>query len=124
MINTEEFEEILSNELKKITADLEIIAVKDPVSNDWVAVPISEELMSADPNSEADGVEEWNERRAILAQLEIRHRNIKRALEKINNGTYGFCEISGEPIEVERLRANPAARTNLANLDREKELAL
>ena len=47
-----------------------------------------------------------------------------RALQKIKAGAYGVCEISGEPIEVERLAANPAARTTLANADREKELPL
>ena len=89
-----------------------------------MAIPDKADLGNADENVEADAVEEWNGRRALMAQLEIRYRNIKRALEKIANGTYGICEISGEPIEEERLHANPAARTNLANIDREKELPL
>ena len=38
-------------------------------------------------------------------------------------GTYGSCEISGEAIEVERLEANPAARTCKAHIEREAELA-
>lgn len=124
MTNTDQFKTILSDELTKITKELETIAIRDSISDDWVAVPISEELMTADPNSEADAVEEWNERRAVLSQLEVRYRNIKRALEKIDSDTYGICEISGEPIEIERLKANPAARTNMANLDRESELVL
>ena len=124
MSQHEEFQIQLEAELKSITAELSTIAVNSPDSDDWVSIPDSEELGNADENVEADAVEEWNERRAVLAQLEIRYRNIKRALQKITDGTYGICEISGKEIETERLQANPAARTNLANMDRVKELTL
>ena len=124
MSQYEEFQIQLESELKLITAELKTIAVNSPDSDDWVAIPDSAELGNADENVEADAVEEWNERRAILAQLEIQYRNIKRALQKITDGTYGICEISGNIIETERLHANPAARTNLANIDRERELSL
>lgn len=119
-----EFKTLLLAELELITKELNTVAVNNPDSDDWVAVPDKEKVDVADPNVEADEVEEWNERRALMAQLEIRYRNIKTALQKISNGTYGICEISGQPIEIERLQANPAARTNLANIDREKELPL
>lgn len=124
MSQHEEFKHQLEIALAKITTELETIATKNSESGDWVAVPVAGDLGNADENVEADVVEEWNERRALLAQLEIRYRNIVRALEKIENGTFGVCEISGQPIEKERLQANPAARTNLANIDREKELPL
>lgn len=122
MSQHEEFKNRLEEELNLITKELETIAVKNPATDDWNAVPVVEELGNADPNVEADVVEEWNERQALMAQLEIRYRNIKIALQKISDGTYGTCEISGQPIEIERLQANPAARTNLANIDREREL--
>jgi RNA polymerase-binding transcription factor DksA len=35
---------------------------------------------------------------------------IDAALDRIRNGTYGICEISGEPIEAERLAAIPWTR--------------
>lgn len=35
---------------------------------------------------------------------------IDDALKRIENGTYGFCEYSGEPIKIERLKALPWAR--------------
>ena len=41
--------------------------------------------------------------RRLLAQIE-------RALEKLDRGTYGVSEESGEPIGIERLRAIPWAR--------------
>jgi len=119
-----EYKTRLETELQEVEAELKTIAVEDPHTGDWVAIPVGEDLQTADENDEADAVEEWDTRRAILAQLEISHRNIKLALQKIVDGTYGICEISGEPIEEERLQANPAARTNIANRDREKELPL
>ncbi|MCB9815461.1 hypothetical protein H6785_02710 [Candidatus Nomurabacteria bacterium] len=124
MTKNAKFKTILETELASLTTELKTIAKRSPNSDDWVAVPVAEDLKTADDNVEADAVEEWNERRASLAQLEIRYRNIKRALEKIANGTFGICEISGEPIEIERLNTNPAARTNLANIDRERELVM
>lgn len=123
-MSQEEFKSQLESELNKIIQELETIATLDPSTDDWIAVPVAEDLRSADENVESDAVEEWNERRAVLAQLEIRYRNIKRALDKISKGTFGICEISGQEIEHERLVVNPAARTNLANIDREKELPL
>ncbi len=124
MANSSEFKNVLESELKIVTAELGRIAVNNTKSNDWVAVPVGDDLKTADPNDEADAIEEWNERRAAMNQLETRYRNIVRALEKIDEGLYGVCEISGQEIEIERLRANPAARTNLANLEKESELLI
>lgn len=124
MSQHEPFKTKLETELEKITAELSGIAEQNSETGDWVAVPLTTEMGDADENVQADMVEEWNERRALVAQLETRYRNIIRALKKIEGGTYGTCEISGEPIETERLEANPAARTTLANADREKELPL
>lgn len=59
----------------------------------------------------ADRTEEYDTRRAELAELEGRWNDIRDALKKIDAGTYGVCEVSGEPIEEDRLIANPAART-------------
>ncbi len=39
---------------------------------------------------------------------------IDEALNRINNGTYGICEISGQPIESERLQAIPWTRFSAA----------
>ena len=36
-------------------------------------------------------------------------RQIDRALEKIEEGTYGVCDISGEAIPIKRLEAVPYA---------------
>lgn len=38
---------------------------------------------------------------------------IDAALQRIEDGTYGVCEVDGTPIEFERLEALPWARTHL-----------
>jgi DnaK suppressor protein len=46
-------------------------------------------------------------------ELRIRDRErklinkIKKALEKVEDGTFGFCEVCGEPIDFKRLEARP-----------------
>jgi DnaK suppressor protein len=39
---------------------------------------------------------------------------IKDALERIKDGTYGFCEMCGEKISDERLRARPVTTVCIA----------
>ena len=45
----------------------------------------------------------------LLARDDERLRNIERALQKIDEGTYGLSEASGKPISIERLKATPEA---------------
>ena len=39
---------------------------------------------------------------------------IDEAIRRLENGTYGICEMSGEPINIERLRALPYVRYSIA----------
>jgi RNA polymerase-binding transcription factor DksA len=108
------FKKRLEGELAKVEGELKGIAVQDPNNpKNWSSKETEMETMAptADPNEAADKIEEYNEHRAITGELEIRYNDIKAALEKIESGTYGVCEVSGEEIEEERLEANPAART-------------
>mgnify|MGYP005840120079 CR=1 FL=1 len=58
--------------------------------------------------------------------LELRARDRQRkliakidaALERIENGTYGYCEETGEPIGVKRLEARPVATLSLEAQER------
>lgn len=51
---------------------------------------------------------------AALSKLGNRERKylakIEYALKKFDDDTYGICEMTGEPIPVERLLARPVAR--------------
>lgn len=105
-----------------ITTDLESIAVHRQDIDDWEIVTEPVEHDMADPNDHADIAEDSEERLATFHELIQRYQNIVRALKKIDEGTYGVCEISGEPIETERLTANPAARTCIKHRDNEADL--
>src|ERR671930_108618 len=50
---------------------------------------------------------------SILEQLEQELEELQAALERIDKGTYGIDEVTGQPIAPERLEAMPAARTNI-----------
>ena len=77
------------------------------------------DIQEADRNEAADRIEGYEENTAILKELEIRFNNVTIALKKLDDGAYGFCEKSGAPIEIERLRANPAARTCAKHMNEE-----
>ncbi|MCE6953251.1 RNA polymerase-binding protein DksA [Cereibacter sphaeroides] len=58
--------------------------------------------------------------------LELRTRDRQRklvakidaALRRIDNGEYGYCEVSGEPISLKRLDARPIATMTLEAQER------
>jgi RNA polymerase-binding transcription factor DksA len=50
---------------------------------------------------------------SILERLEEELAELQAALERIDAGTYGVDELTGEPIAPERLEAVPTARTNV-----------
>ena len=39
--------------------------------------------------------------------------HLDRALERIANGTYGICKVTGKPISKERLKAVPHTQTSI-----------
>lgn len=118
------YQTALVTERDELVAELTTIARQNTETGDWVAVPPTESSESADSNTQADIAEEWNERRALLAQLEMRFHHIELALQKINDGTYGVCEICHDAITPERLRVNPASRTCQLHMERARELPL
>lgn len=113
----EHFKAKLEEELTKVEAELQSVGVQD-AQGDWEGKETELDTMSAvaDPNEAADKQEEYVTNRAVNDTLEIRYREIQAALERIEKGTYGVCETSGEKIEEDRLEANPAARTCKAHM--------
>ena len=122
-LDTQTYRERLEVLLKELTEELTSVGIHNPKNpQDWIAVPEAFDTSEPDQNLAADTVEEWDERRALVATLETRYNNITRALSKIDTGTFGFCEVCGAPIEADRLNANPAARTDKAHRDDEGTL--
>ncbi len=62
--------------------------------------------------------------------LELRTRDrarkliskIDQALERIENGTYGYCEETGEPITLRRLQARPIATLSIEAQERHERM--
>jgi RNA polymerase-binding transcription factor DksA len=49
----------------------------------------------------------------LLEQVEAELGDISDALRRLDEGTYGRCEVCGRPIPDERLEANPTARYDI-----------
>ncbi len=77
---------------------------------------------SADIVDQASSYTEKNvELRAINRQIKLISK-IDSALKRIQDGTYGFCEETGEPIGIKRLIARPVATLCIAAQEKhEKE---
>tara|TARA_Y100000992_G_C20842059_1_gene294195 strand:- start:67 stop:483 length:417 start_codon:yes stop_codon:yes gene_type:complete len=73
---------------------------------------------SADIVDQASSYTEKNvEMRAINRQIKLISK-IDSALKKIQDGTYGFCEETGEPIGLKRLMARPVATLSIEAQER------
>jgi len=47
---------------------------------------------------------------------------IDQALERIDEGTYGYCSITGEPIGIKRLEARPTATLSIEAQEMQERL--
>lgn len=65
----------------------------------------------ADASDAADNIEELGVNIPFVAELEERRKEIEAALERMEKGAYGVCEVCNEPIPFDRLEANAAAST-------------
>jgi RNA polymerase-binding transcription factor DksA len=122
MMNEEKlqyYKDLLMKEIDQMTEELSKLGIKNPEDGDWGAIlGKMDEGDNADPNMKADRDEEFLERANVLGEIETRYRELQNALHKINHEPekYGICEESGQPIEDDRLEANPSARTCKAHM--------
>jgi RNA polymerase-binding transcription factor DksA len=117
-MDTAHYREALSRALQTVEEELKGLGIHNPENaEDWVATPVGTEVGEADENVSADHAEELEERSAVLADLEKQYNDLRHALARIADGTFGICEVGGEQIETERLDANPAARTCIKHRD-------
>lgn len=76
----------------------------------------------ADPSDRATIEEEY----ALELRTRDRERKllqkIRSALESIENGDYGFCEDTGEPIGLKRLIARPTASLSIEAQERREKM--
>ena len=75
-------------------------------------------VSSPDIVDQASSYTEKNvEMRAVNRQIKLISK-IDAALKSLKNGTYGFCEETGEPIGLKRLIARPIATLSIAAQER------
>lgn len=121
-MDTQRFKNLLTEEKTRLELELNATGLADASApGSWQPAPTERDTVDS-RDDVADRLEEYQEQEATEANLEKRLRDVSLALEKIESGTYGICEISNEPIESERLEANPAARTCKAHIDQEDTL--
>ena len=70
------------------------------------------ELSSIDQHQADIGTETFEREKdlSILEQIDSELGDVEWALKRLDDGTYGTCEVDGKPIPEERLEAMPAAR--------------
>jgi DnaK suppressor protein len=84
--------------------------------------------LSAGGISEADLTDRASVETDRALELRTRDRarklisKIDQALERIANGSYGFCEETGEPIGLRRLEARPIATLSIEAQERHERM--
>lgn len=97
---------------EKSTLETELSQYGRKVGEDWIGTPSGFGSGEADEVDAADRFEELATNVPLVENLEARYHEVLEALVRMDSGSYGLTD-SGEEIPVARLRANPAARTNV-----------
>lgn len=104
-----ELKALLLNEKSKLEKNLERIA--RPIDKEKGDYETNFETIGTDREDNTTEVEEYTENLPIELTLEKNLQDVISALERIEKGAYGFCENCQKEIGLERLRANPSAKT-------------
>lgn len=110
-MNTEAYKSALHEELEQIEGELNRLGRKTTEDGDWVVVPDEGDGNHADPIDNADRIEDFEEKIAVLKVLESRHTHVKEALAALEDGSYGSCTVCDQAIDPKRLEADPALQT-------------
>lgn len=108
----EYFKGKLLEEKKELEQELGEVAKNEP-GQGWEATSGEMEVDTADDNEVADKLEEYETNKGVIDKLQKQLSEVDAALERIESGTYGICEVTKKPIDRNRLEANPSARVSL-----------
>ncbi|MCL4426920.1 TraR/DksA C4-type zinc finger protein [Patescibacteria group bacterium] len=118
--NLELFKQQLAEEQQRIEQDLATFTHKHhEKGEDEYAANFPDFGTSTDEN--ASEVETYSEEVPVEHSLNVRLQEVRAALERIKNNTYGMCIICGKEISRERLLADPAAKTCMSCADSEEK---
>lgn len=105
------FKDLLNKEKLILEKELNTLGRKNPDrKGDWETTE-QNNVDEAEEGEVAENLAELDDNRNNMAQLETRLAEVNSALEKIEHGEYGKCEVCENKIEEDRLDANPAATT-------------
>jgi DnaK suppressor protein len=108
-INLEKVRARLETERKRLMAELDELQTNvEPAEVRREGSPFGKR------EEEATESFELEKRLALRKQIQGNLTEIEHALEKFKNGTYGLCDICGQPITPERLEAVPYANMCLS----------
>lgn len=105
------YNETLLAEKETLTEELSGIARFNTDTGTWEATPDQDMMGEIDDNDAADRFEDFEGRSGMVTTLQARLSDVEKALKKIEDGTYGTCEVCGKKIEEDRLDAVPSAKT-------------
>jgi RNA polymerase-binding protein DksA len=105
--------EELKNQLLKEKEELErdLARIARPVDKKEGDYETTFDDIGSDREDNATEVDQYSDNLPVETTLEHRLRDIMDALKRMEDGTYGICDNCKKEIAVERLKANPAART-------------
>ncbi len=114
----EELKQKLLAEKQKLEKLLSSFADKDAkMKGDWDTrfpkMGEKSDYSSGALEERGDEVEEYATELSEEFALEERLKEINEALERMEKGAYGLCEECSGEIPLERLKANPAAATDI-----------
>ncbi|MEF8846987.1 MAG: TraR/DksA C4-type zinc finger protein [Candidatus Paceibacterota bacterium] len=111
----QQLEKQLKEEKEEIIEELKTFAKEDAdIEGNWDSLYPDYNQGDAGgekKENEAMEVEEYTSRLPVEHSLELKVKAINLALKKMEEGNYGICENCNDPINVDRLKAYPAART-------------
>lgn len=108
----EELKAALIKEKEELESNLGKIA--RPIDKKEGDYETSFEELGTDKDDNATEVDQYTQNLGVESTLEKKLQDIIEALEKMDKGTYGLCENCQKEIPLDRLRANPSARTCIA----------
>jgi DnaK suppressor protein len=118
-VELEELRSVLELEKENLEEELAGHGRVQTETGDWEGASTGFEGAESDPNDVADQIEELATNVPLVEELEDKHRDVIDALEKMDEGLYGLCEVCSEPIPLPRLKANPSARTDIEHAEEE-----
>lgn len=114
----EYFKNKLEEHKKGVERELESVGRRNKSApGDWEPTPAKMNVAKSDENELADTFEEMESRAAVEDTLEEHLSFINLALKRVEEGTYGICEVCKQPISEDRLEAYPMAKTCVKHAD-------